>query len=1232
MRETRPQEMLRRRLEALDADRSGGFAKLEKYLATPAGEEHLGTIARFHASLESPRDVGEAPFQTGPQAFVALLEENPAFGDPRELEVALPVFGAVGPGEEDLRRDAADVLAAGAIAIVSARGGPSPEYFGALVRIAIGPDAFSELLRRGLLGKKPLPDFGDRPIPQKLLDLMREIDRRTCGLAVAHSLSNWGQAVTKAKWTAWATGITSISPAVGCAGVQVTISGSGFGAARPQGVLVAFARRGGGCTFASVVSWSDTTIVAVAPADVGSGCVGFVIIGDATELLSAASTLAGEMVRCMGMPAFTASERIRTFGSRPIIVCPPCLPLNVNYFRGGMPYIEYVSANGSTKAEIAPGAALTLSWSVQSADSITIDEVPAPPGQLDELPGVSGALSPTSGSYNFPSVPGTFTWDREYELRARNTCTPPNQPVTKRVTIRMRSRPDLSIGGIEATQATQFFAASVHMPNATARKADNAVALIASKPTIVRILVDSGQSPAFDSGIVPGVRAVLHGRTAAGSPLPGSPIAPLDPTFTPNPAHAIQARRRTPLTAQLIASERMLPATRSFLFRLPASWIGVGAIDVEARVISPAAVTETDPSNNRLTQRLVFNIGGLPIRIALLRVSYTDTPTGAVVPPPTLAQSMAELDFIQRVYPSNRSLLNVVPAPGGTPWLFGGDLTAGGPGCGMGWNLINAELVTRAFFNFGFEDRVFVALLNRPPSGNSGPAGGCGLPMSSLGGTVIGGMVLGGLVAGTIVLGPFAGIAIAAILARLGSSALGVASALVSAPGTPAGTGGTLAQEVGHGLGLAHVAGATAPGPFENSWPDYQGVGSGTSPAFQSIGEFGLDVDDSTGFTLRAYSPQSFVGIPVTTTDFMSYAGSSDWVSPFIYEKMMGGAIIPPPGFGPSPAKPLDRLLEEVEPIDVALVSGEIREDGAKLRPVFTHTRRFAFDDREPDWYRVELRADDGTVLEARRIQPLDHEHDGEPELPIIFATAVPFHPRTAQIVVMRRDHELVRQAVPREPPSLSAPRVSKTEHGWLAQWSAEHERSDDVRYLVRYAVGERDDEPLWQYLAAGLEEPRLELRRGVLAGGTARLQVGASVSGRTAWAESAPFDVPHSPPEVAVLAPPPDSHLQAGREVLLRGEALTLDGSHIDDAHFVWVSDRDGELGRGRSLERKLTLGRHTVRLRVEAPDRPAASAEVRLAVVQGRAPSERDPGHDGDNHHERPSEEHNHDHEPHR
>ncbi len=1209
MPEPRPQDELAAEVAALDESQKPLLDQLRSELSErPETLEAIGML-RDRLAEEGGPDRGSMPAglpENGVRAVADLLASHPAFGSDELPPVALTVFGKPREGQGEVRRDAADVLALGGLALAHL-GRPFDRYLNPLIHVAAGPDSVSGLIRHVLLGKVNPLEGWPRPLPT-LDDLFNEIDRRTCAGGIQQALHQWGEAASASQPRVSSTGIKSLSPSFGCAGTVVTINGSGFGSSRPSGMLVVFPRLGGGCSSAAIGLWSDNAIEATAPNDVGAGCVGFLEPSSGGgSLFEAASELAGELERCIGQAASPAAQKLRQRGSVTPILCPSCLAGGANYFSGGKPFIRWFTANGQKEVEVAPASALTLSWSVENAGSVEIVKVPA--GIADELPPVAGPLSSSGGSYTFASMTGTFTWDREYELRARNKCTGPTSPVTERVTIRMRSRPDLTVTGIEVTQGTQFFGAAVHMPNAAARRPDNAVKLIASKPTIARVFVDSGQLASFEGGIVKGVRARLHGRSTSGALLPGSPLAPLDPSFVPSASQTIDAQRRATVTTSTIDGERRVPATRSFLFLLPSSWTGVGQIVLEAEVIPPTGIVERDTTNNRLKQNATFNLGGLPVRIAVLPVAYTDTPTGSFVPAPAAATVARELDFLQRIYPSRRGLLSTVLAPGGpNPWTYGGDLTAGGPGCGMGWNTINAELAARAFFTIGLEDRVWVALLRNPPSGNSGPASGCGMPMSSLGAGPVGGIVIGSYLLGLVLGGPFTAAALAAALARLGTCALGVASALVTSPGVPAGTGGTLAQEVGHAFGLLHVPGNhSAPPPWESGWPDYEGVGSSNN-AFESIGEFGLDIDDFGPLALRSYTPSGAL-------DFMAYGGSTgpgtDWTSPHIYEKLMSGAIAPPPGLGPSPAPP--KPSAEVEPIDCTLVRGTITAEGAEIWPVFVQRRRVLLEPVDARHYRLELRDRDGVVLATNGVIPLDFPHEEPegkeaepPERNFAFAIAMPWHPRAARLVLLAGDDELTAVDVPEEAPRLSEPNVREVDGAWLAEWKAEHEQK--LHFLVRCSTGE----DTWHLVGKDLDEPRLLIPATDLAGGETRIQVAASAGGNTAWAESAPFEVPPPPPTVVVLAPEEGGRLPAGHEVALRGEAFVGALDELADDSFLWSSDRDGELGRGRELRRSdLSLGEHRLTLRVAAEERPEAAATVNLTVEQvaerlERAPSE--------------------------
>jgi hypothetical protein len=1199
----RPQNELAAEVAALNERQADVTNALRADLASERGAELIGACNAFRVVLGLDVPIGYVDLGTdvGERAagsILGLLGAHPAFGGDGPGDLALPVFGEYGRGEGEngfgdalgLRDDAARAIAIGgaAIGVLSVS---DPAYGAIVVRVAVGPDDLSGLIRGVMLGK-PFPDDLEPHIPDELLDLMNDIDRRTCGAGIVWAVNQWGLAAASSpRFTSWATGISSLSPSVGCAGTHVMIHGSGFGSA-PQGTEIYFPRRGGGCTPATVVSWTDTGIEAVAPTDVGAGCVGFVSHSgsDSGELVSAASTLAGELERCLGMAGSHAAQVIEQSSLHPLFSCPPCLAGGVNYFAGGRPVITFFGANGGPAAEVAPGGVLTLTWAVDNATSVQIVPITTP---ANELPQVLGPISAKSGTYVFPALNGTFTWDGEYELQARNGCTPPTQPELRRVTVRMRSKPDLTVGGIEVTQATQFFNAATHMPNPAARQPDNAVPLIAGKPTIARVFVDSGQLASFDKGVVKGVKARLHGRGPNGVPLPGSPLAPLDPTFKPNAAYTIDPVRRSPLTASIVASERLVgfPGT-SFHFLLPSSWTSSATIELEAEVIPPGSVVERDATNNKLEQTATFNSGGLPLKIALLFVTYTDV-DGTTVPPPSAAAALADLDFIQRVYPSNRSLLNVVLAPGGpNPWTFGGNLDAGGPGCGLGWNLVNAELAVRAFYSFGNEDRVWVALLTPPPSGKSNQTTGCGTPMAALGAGPVAGIIIGTYFAATLLLGPFAGPALAAIMARLGTAALGVCSALA----TPLGAvpDGTLAQEIGHAFGLFHIDGTNgAPPPFESGWPDYEGVGS-AAKNFESIGEFGLDVDDSMALTLRSHAP--FSPPSLATADFMSYASLSDWVSPFIYERVMRGAIVPPVGAGPAPA-PL-KHHDEVEPLDCALVCGSIEEDGsAMLRPVYVHRRPIRIERVDDDHYHLELRADDGQVLASNGVVPVDHPHGEELEPGFTFAIALPWHPRARTLALLRRGSVLASMEIAEEAPEVAEPRVAQTEGGWLVEWTAKHEEQPHA--MLRYATG---DEDLWQLLAWDVAEASYMIEDGVLPGGKTRIQVGASAGGVTAWATSAPFDVEPPPARVEIAAPQDGASIRHGHSVQLRGYAFLPGLRSLADDAYSWRSDRDGELGNGSRVDLDaLSLGPHELTLVVREEDRPEASATVRVVVDQG-------------------------------
>jgi hypothetical protein len=105
-------------------------------------------------------------------------------------------------------------------------------------------------------------------------------------------------------------------------------------------------------------------------------------------------------------------------------------------------------------------------------------------------------------------------------------------------------QPDLSIVGIEVTQAIQHFHSTLGE--------DNTVPLVAQKLTLVRAYIDSGVDPSINNGQVPGVTGTLtvsgdaNFTVAAIAPFTAQPIAAVNPTkFTDTLNFLIPADKAT---------------------------------------------------------------------------------------------------------------------------------------------------------------------------------------------------------------------------------------------------------------------------------------------------------------------------------------------------------------------------------------------------------------------------------------------------------------------------------------------------------------------------------------------------------------------------------------------------------------------------------------------------------------------------------------------------------------
>ncbi|HLM20115.1 MAG TPA: family 1 glycosylhydrolase, partial [Propionibacteriaceae bacterium] len=483
-------------------------------LTSPVGAATLADIARFLEVLTAARST-DLPL-SGAQAIVDLLEKHPGFRDGRELTVGLPVFADRDRQWADLQADAARTLVQVdlAVLLVAER---TERHVEVLMHVAAGADTFSTLLREVLLGR-PVPDLDWLTRRPPLLVDLAELSVRGCMLGVRHAFNALAQSASYAKEAAkaallqrtWATGITALTPSVGCAGTLVTIAGSGFGATQPAQTSVRFPRRGGGCTEARVApgGWSATAIKAIAPLDVGDGCVGFTWTPDpplrpagVAMLAEAVYSAAGEMETCIGLPAMRAAQLLRDRGATLFAVrqsCPECLPGEVNRFRGGRPIIRSFTASAS---QLLSGDPLDLSWRVENATSVEI-RTRRVNGRRHELPDVPASLNSAQGTYHVANIPGTWLWRAEYELRAMNQCASPADPETARVEVSMRIRRPADFLWGTATAGYQVEGGITN----------NDWHFFTTNPSIVQRVHDLGAFRNFVLNLVPAGEAVQHGR------------------------------------------------------------------------------------------------------------------------------------------------------------------------------------------------------------------------------------------------------------------------------------------------------------------------------------------------------------------------------------------------------------------------------------------------------------------------------------------------------------------------------------------------------------------------------------------------------------------------------------------------------------------------------------------------------------------------------------------------
>jgi beta-glucosidase len=413
-------------------------------------DRRLDRINQLDAGALARLD-GLDPIGAGP--ISRALEGHPVIRSGRPIPAVVPVFG-----------DGADPVLAGVSAAALTRGLTSlletntldPAHIDALVHTSFAADDYSRTLRDILAGGGITDFLGDRDptqipaLPPRLAEgclngIRGALGRLGSQVQATREAVEWARlhppTVTTAEFTA-------LTPARGCPGGQVVLTGPGFGPEDPL-VSVYFTGANGGPLRARVEpgGWSDASITVTVPDGVATGPVGLVHFQgggpQGGDPLGATLDVIAEVDTCLGAAGAMFGrtlERAATgvFAGLPGLPPIPGSPGDPNWFVGGRPIVHAFTidsgAGPGPEASIASGAAFTLRWDVENADSVVIVPTRSPAGDRTQLPIPSGVLDPVSGSWSSGAIAVDWAWAGGYELQATNACSI-GRPTTAEVTV-----------------------------------------------------------------------------------------------------------------------------------------------------------------------------------------------------------------------------------------------------------------------------------------------------------------------------------------------------------------------------------------------------------------------------------------------------------------------------------------------------------------------------------------------------------------------------------------------------------------------------------------------------------------------------------------------------------------------------------------------------------------------------------------------------------------------------
>lgn len=898
--------------------------------------------------------------------------------------------------------------------------------------------------------------------------------------------------------------VIEVKPPRACPGDEIVIVGKGFG---DKPGLVVFREKGGLGAGPTVEagSWCDDRITVIVPE--GAGC------GLWLQLPHDTVEICGRFL-----------EYRRT----------GCIEKG---FEGTSAEILRFGVKGHVDGEcLEPGGPLQIRWRTCAADRVKIEILNLGAGT------VIASLDPAdpSGRWDFTSTNFTSTLRLRVQITVTGKCEP--RTVSRHLTFVMQKRPNLSVQGLEVTQAIQYYRANQHMTDPADRGPDNSLRLVTNKTAWVRTYLRSGQDPAFDNGQVVGISGTLIVERRVGGVW--STVASIAPQNGPIVAEDS--------FVNYDAERGNINSTLNFV--VPAA-IMTGLLRFTVNVASPFQCPGNKSSGSaqvdvNLTQTL---------NAAFITIAYNgpdNAGTGTLnLPAPTLPQCQAETSWAMTTYPVS-----------GTPnvRLAGTFVTntplndpRSCPGCcSPNWQPLLQQVAN------------LVAL---DQAANPGGA------------WVYYGIVNGGIPVNVP-----------------GCNGWGATGGLAGQPQTYA---HEIGHQFGLPHARCGNAGnGNAAYPIYEPYDLPADPPGTTNWTMASIGEYGLDINN--GNIANPNNAEDFMSycgprwISLYTHNFLlNIAGLTPQVIPT--GSGAGSARVisdDEPGFerDETVIKPLIHMLGTID------IDGKV--DVANVARIET---RYLRGRGRQTGYIAQLLDADGRIIAqdnvydypAEGCQPLPGEcSECQEKQPILFKAMLNDVAPGASLRIVKRGKVVWERKGAAKPPVLGKVSAALGKEGELKlSWKLDSESKEHAEVWVRWS---NDDGCTWHALTVGQRGTSLTIDAEQLPSGEVLFQFLAHDGFHTVSAVSGTVKLPPKPPAVSILYPRSSSRVYTDRQVHLFGTASSFTGGAIASDQVAWYLDGEFVANGFEVWVANPGKGRHEIRMQVTDGE-VAASVSTVIDVI---------------------------------